>query len=91
MVVVNDPKNLPPKILYIKMKKTTALFTMILNSFSAEGKKCGVKRNNYYLFTVDAVYIRKYKEEENAKEFNVFMNLINHAARIYYTYIMFVV
>lgn len=90
MVVVNDPKNLATKILYIKIKKTTALFTMILNSFSSESKRRGVKRNSYYLFTVNAVYTRNANNEDSAKEFNVFMNLIRHAERLYYAYIMFV-
>jgi hypothetical protein len=88
MVVVNTKENQPPRILCIKMKKSNTLFNMLLDSLTKEGKSTGVKRNNYYLLTVDAVYMSRVPEQ--SKEHFTLMTLVKHAARLYYTYLMLI-
>lgn len=88
MIVVNDPKNLAPRILVIKLKRITKMFQFLLDSFSKQGRNCGVKRNNYYLFTVDALW--RYSKEEINNEYKVFIQLVKYATYKMYTYIMIV-
>jgi len=88
MVVVNDPANLAPRILVVKLKKVTKMFTFILDSFSKKGRNSGVKRNNYYLFTVDSLYVTPVLEI--SKEHTIFMRLVQHADLLHYAYLMIV-
>jgi hypothetical protein len=88
MVVVNTKENLDPKILYLKFQKPVPSFLRLLDMFSAEGRHYGVKRNNYYLFTLDRVYALPRKLV--SKEYNYFMSLAKEASNRYFTYIMFI-
>ena len=83
MVVVNGKDNLPKQILCLGLGKGTTPLKSLLDSLTLPGKRIGVKRNNYYLLTIDAAY-----NAPSSKEFIVLMRIIRKAAPIY-TYIMF--
>jgi hypothetical protein len=88
MVVVNTPENLDPKIVYLKFQKPVKSFLDLLDKFASPNRNLGIKRNNYYLFTLDAVY--NIPADKVTKEYKFFMTLCKKAAARYYTYIMFV-
>jgi hypothetical protein len=88
MLVVNSKENLDIKILTIKFKKPLPSFLNLLDNLSTQGKNLGVKRNNYYVFTLDAVYVQP--RTQMTKEYRYFMSLAHKASSLFYTYIMFI-
>lgn len=88
MVVVNTKENLKKSILHIKLKKVPPTLLALFEVFSAPGKKMGVKRNNYYLFNLDAVFHTP--KQSRDKTFRIFQWIIHRAASKNFTDIMFV-
>lgn len=88
MVVVNAKENIKKKILYVKMKKRSETFLKLLDALSSQGKKMGVKRNNYYLFSLDAIYHLPPIEVD--ANYSMFRKITYRASQLFFTYVMFV-
>jgi hypothetical protein len=88
MVVVNTPDNLNPRISYLKFQNPVNSFLDMLDKFVSPSRNLGIKRNNYYLFTIDAIY--NIPINKVTKEYILFMTICRKASAQYYTYIMFI-
>lgn len=55
MIIVNDRRNLPARIMQVQVRNKRMLTKKFLDYVTQPGFKCGVKRYNHYILTADSI------------------------------------